>query len=58
MSIDKTFYFWPHKLYMHFLPPVEVDNLKSKELRDKVFDIMKNHYLKNEHNPQEKPTYQ
>ena len=58
MPIHKTFYFWPHKLYMHFLPPVEADNLKTKELKDKVFEIMKNHYLKYENNPWEKPTYQ
>jgi len=48
MPAGKTFYFRPHRLAMHFLPPVvpapgeTVENLKQR-----VFEIMKDHYLRN-----------
>jgi 1-acyl-sn-glycerol-3-phosphate acyltransferase len=42
---DKAFYLWPHRLQMHFLPPVNADNITSKELREKVFKIMWDYYL-------------
>jgi 1-acyl-sn-glycerol-3-phosphate acyltransferase len=41
----KTFYFWPHKVEMHFLEPVEVRNMNTEELREKVFGIMKEYYV-------------
>jgi 1-acyl-sn-glycerol-3-phosphate acyltransferase len=40
MPIDKTFYLMPHKLSINFLSPVSQDNLSSKELNKKVFDLM------------------
>lgn len=41
----KSFYFWPHPVEMHFLPPIEPNGLKVDELREKVFSIMKEYYL-------------
>lgn len=41
----KTFYFWPGKVEMHFLPAVETAHLKSedaKALKEKVFILMWN----------------
>jgi len=38
----------PTKLEMHFLPPVSSENITASELRSKVFDIMKAHYIQNE----------
>jgi 1-acyl-sn-glycerol-3-phosphate acyltransferase len=38
----------PHKLEMHFLPPVSPENITTRELKDKVFKIMWYYYL--EHN--------
>ncbi len=40
MPIRKTFYLWPTKLSMQFLPPVSSENINTKELNKKVFDIM------------------
>jgi 1-acyl-sn-glycerol-3-phosphate acyltransferase len=41
---NKGFYFWPHKLEMHFLPAVPVKDLQAKELKEKVFKIMWEYY--------------
>ncbi len=44
---QRPFYLWPHKLQMHFLPPVSSVGISSKELREKVFKIMWD-YIENE----------
>ena len=41
---NKSFYFSPHKLEMHFLPPVQTEGFNARELKQKVFDIMWNYY--------------
>ena len=41
----KIFYFWPHRVEMHFLPPVPVASKSSQELKEEVFQIMKNYLL-------------
>lgn len=38
---DKKFFFWPHKVEMHFLPPVYPQGLKLDELKSIVFERMK-----------------
>jgi 1-acyl-sn-glycerol-3-phosphate acyltransferase len=43
---NKTFYFWPKKVEMHFLPPVSVENKTVAELKEEVFRIMKDYYVK------------
>ena len=47
MPIDKTFYLLPTKLRMHFLPPIPSDNLSTKALKEKVFNIMWKYYEEN-----------
>jgi 1-acyl-sn-glycerol-3-phosphate acyltransferase len=42
----KPFFLWPHTLEMHFLPPVSSENITSKDLKDKVFKIMWDYYLR------------
>lgn len=44
MPINKTFYLLPHRLELHFLPPVSSANIKPEELKDKVFKIMWEYY--------------
>jgi len=47
MPVNKTFYLFPHKLEMHFLPAIpvtETDNLES--LKEKTFHAMKNYLEK------------
>ena len=42
---DKSFYFMPHRLEMHFLPPVYISNdMKTAELRDLLFNMMTDYY--------------
>jgi len=46
----KPFFFWPRRLQIHFLPAVELSpNETYTELKEKVFAIMQNHYVKNLH---------
>jgi 1-acyl-sn-glycerol-3-phosphate acyltransferase len=41
----KPFFFWPHKIEIHFLPPVAVENKSAQQLKEEVFGIMKNYIL-------------
>jgi 1-acyl-sn-glycerol-3-phosphate acyltransferase len=47
MPIDKFFYLLPTRLKMDFLPPVPVNNLIAKDLKEKVFIIMNDYYKSN-----------
>jgi 1-acyl-sn-glycerol-3-phosphate acyltransferase len=47
LPVKKTFFFWPVKIEMHFLDPVYPDGLSADELKEKVFQTMKNYYLNN-----------
>ena len=44
LPASKPFFMLPHKLYMHFLPPVFPDGLSVNELKERVFKIMWNYY--------------
>ena len=45
LPINKTFYFLPHKLQMHFLPPIDTGGDNAEQLKQKVFAIMKEYYV-------------
>ena len=45
LPVNKTFYFIPHKLEMHFLEPVPVAEQTADQLKEKVFEIMKAYYI-------------
>lgn len=47
MPINKTFYLLPVPLQMHFLPAVSAKNISAKDLKEKVFNLMKDYYIKN-----------
>ncbi|MCB0741859.1 MAG: 1-acyl-sn-glycerol-3-phosphate acyltransferase, partial [Chitinophagaceae bacterium] len=47
LPMNKSFYFWPHKIEMHFLPPVSFRDKTVHQLRDEVFSVMKNYYVEN-----------
>ena len=49
LPVNKFFYFIPHKLEMHFLDPVPVSGQTADQLKDKVFEIMKNYYVQGNH---------
>ena len=48
MPVKKTFYLLPKKLKMIFLKPVSSDNIDTKSLNKKVFDLMYNEFTKNQ----------
>ncbi|MEO6722533.1 MAG: lysophospholipid acyltransferase family protein [Ferruginibacter sp.] len=45
IPISKGFYLLPTRLRMDFLPAVSSEGCKAGELKDKVFEIMKDHYI-------------
>lgn len=50
LPATKFFFMLPHRLYMHFLPPVLSGNLSVTELKETVFQQMWDYYEKNESN--------
>ena len=48
MPVKKTFYLLPGRLKMIFLNPVSSENTDTKNLNKKVFDIMKDEFIKNQ----------
>ena len=56
LPADKTFYLLPHSLQMHFLPPVSIgENATVSELKQKVFNLMKDYYVTHNPSSPEKP---
>jgi 1-acyl-sn-glycerol-3-phosphate acyltransferase len=48
LPIGKSFYVMPHRLEMHFLKPVEVnEGITVTELKDKVHEVMRAYYVAN-----------
>jgi 1-acyl-sn-glycerol-3-phosphate acyltransferase len=47
LPANKPFYFIPHRLHMHFLPPVPVNSMSAEQLKQTVFGIMKEYYAAN-----------
>ncbi len=46
---DKGFFLWPVRLYMHFLPEIEVRTDETVEqLKWRVFDLMKNYIVQHQ----------
>jgi 1-acyl-sn-glycerol-3-phosphate acyltransferase len=45
MPRNKTFYYWPHKVEMHFLPPMQVEGRTVEELKEEAFEKMKSYYM-------------
>ena len=48
VPVDKGFYFWPAKIEMHFLPAVDPGNKTTEQLKQEVFEIMKEYYIANQ----------
>jgi 1-acyl-sn-glycerol-3-phosphate acyltransferase len=47
LPVNKFFYFIPHKLAMHFLPPIPVGTQTAEQLKEKVFTVMSEYYTNN-----------
>lgn len=49
MPVNKTFYLFPHRLQLHFLPPISpAPNDTVDSLKDKTYDVMEKYILKME----------
>ena len=46
LPIAESFYYWPHKVEMHFLPAITSSGKTTEALKTEVFEVMKNYYLK------------
>lgn len=42
----KPFFFWPHKVEIHFLPEVAVENKSVQKLKEEVFEMMSDYFLR------------
>jgi 1-acyl-sn-glycerol-3-phosphate acyltransferase len=49
LPAHKFFYLLPHRLEMHFLPPVSPEGLTADELKDRIFRTMWDYYAGNDH---------
>jgi 1-acyl-sn-glycerol-3-phosphate acyltransferase len=49
LPANKFFYLLPHKLEMHFLPAVSSEGISSDALKEKIFNLMWDHYSENDH---------
>jgi 1-acyl-sn-glycerol-3-phosphate acyltransferase len=45
LPTNKSFFFWPQKVEMHFLPPVTIENKTVTELKNEVYTLMENYYV-------------
>jgi len=48
MPVKKTFYVLPKRLKMLFLKPVSSEDIETKNLNKKVYDIMYDEFTKNQ----------
>ncbi len=48
LPVNKSFYFIPHRLKMYFLEPVPVAGQTAEQLKEKVFEIMKDFYVQHQ----------
>lgn len=44
LPVNKTFFFWPVRIRMHFLEPIPAGSLSPDEIKEKVFRVMKDYY--------------
>lgn len=45
LPLQQFFYLMPHRLEMHFLPPINPAGMDAKEMKEKVFEIMWDYYV-------------
>ncbi|HUC80480.1 MAG TPA: 1-acyl-sn-glycerol-3-phosphate acyltransferase [Flavisolibacter sp.] len=43
----KTFFFWPAKVEMHFLAPIDSANKSTQQLKEETFAVMRDYYVAN-----------
>lgn len=46
LPAGKGFWFSPHRLTMHFLPPIEAGGKSTEQLREEVFGVMSEYYAR------------
>ena len=46
LPTGKAFFFWPHKVEMHFLPAVPSQGKTTQAIKEEVFGLMRDYYVK------------
>jgi 1-acyl-sn-glycerol-3-phosphate acyltransferase len=41
---NKTFYFWPHKVEMHFLEAIPVKDRLAEDIKQEAFEKIRDYY--------------
>jgi 1-acyl-sn-glycerol-3-phosphate acyltransferase len=47
LPVNKSFFFWPVKIKMHFLEPIPAGTQTMEQLKEKVFAVMQEYYVNN-----------
>jgi 1-acyl-sn-glycerol-3-phosphate acyltransferase len=42
-----TFFFWPQRVEMHFLPPIAVEGKSVQAIKQEAFKLMESYYVAN-----------
>jgi 1-acyl-sn-glycerol-3-phosphate acyltransferase len=48
LPTNKSFFFWPHKIEMHFLPAIKTNGKTTQQLKEEAFNLMKDYYLQHQ----------
>jgi 1-acyl-sn-glycerol-3-phosphate acyltransferase len=49
LPAEKSFWFRPQRLEIHFLPAISSHSKTTEALKEEVFSVMRDHYLKEQH---------
>jgi 1-acyl-sn-glycerol-3-phosphate acyltransferase len=47
LPMNKAFFLWPHRLQLHFLEAIPSTGLTAEQLKEKVFQVMYDYYVRN-----------
>jgi 1-acyl-sn-glycerol-3-phosphate acyltransferase len=42
---NKTFYFWPHKVEMHFLEAIPIKDRMAEDIKQEAFEKIRDYYI-------------
>ena len=45
MPRKPAFYFWPHRVEMHFLPAISVEGKTVQQIKEETFEVMRTYYV-------------
>jgi 1-acyl-sn-glycerol-3-phosphate acyltransferase len=45
LPVNRSFWFWPHRMEMHFLPAISPEGKSTQQLKEEVFTVMRDYYV-------------